>query len=241
MLLISEKLHSMCGRRGGFSSVLSEIVDHRIFFCGKTDEESVLFCLYTAVSNNLSSVSCVMFCTASLQCCPAARRIWEEQPYFSESQVQCRSWGSPKQPCCSNEGTVNRAQQVPAVARNMRKAEHGRRKKRVWLTIIVLSVHIWGIHRLADCFLAKGFCMINDAALCQEDNAAKHTLVSKQAETWSCATGMFYASPRVTIKPWVHVMWHRVITNLSQNKLWFISPAFASVKRKKSSHPVFPT
>lgn len=30
--------------------------------------------------------------------------------------------------------------------------------------------------------------MINDAVLCQ-DNAAKHILVSKQAETWSCATG----------------------------------------------------
>lgn len=34
--------------------------------------------------------------------------------------------------------------------------------------------------------------MINDAVLCQEDNAAKHILVSKQAETWSCATGMLY-------------------------------------------------
>lgn len=44
--------------------------------------------------------------------------------------------------------------------------------------------------------------MINDAVLCQEDNAAKHTLASKEAETWSCATGMPYASsPRVTIKP----------------------------------------
>lgn len=44
--------------------------------------------------------------------------------------------------------------------------------------------------------------MINDAVRCQEDAAAKHILVSKQAETWSCATAMLYAySPRVTIKP----------------------------------------
>lgn len=44
--------------------------------------------------------------------------------------------------------------------------------------------------------------MINDAVLCQEDNAAKYILVSKHAKTWSCATGMLYASsPRVKIKP----------------------------------------
>jgi len=43
--------------------------------------------------------------------------------------------------------------------------------------------------------------MINDAVLCQEEAAAKHILISKQAETRSCAAAMLCAySPRVTIK-----------------------------------------
>lgn len=44
--------------------------------------------------------------------------------------------------------------------------------------------------------------MINDTVQCQEDAAAKHILVSKQAETWNCTTAMLYAySPGVTVKP----------------------------------------
>lgn len=58
-------------------------------------------------------------------------------------------------------------------------------EKRVWLTISIFSVQIWGICRLFECLLAKGFHMINDAVQCQEDAAAKRILVSKQAETWS--------------------------------------------------------
>lgn len=57
-------------------------------------------------------------------------------------------------------------------------------EKRAWLTIIILSVWIWGIYWPLECLLAKGFHMINDAAQCQEEAAAKHILVSKQAETW---------------------------------------------------------
>lgn len=52
-----------------------------------------------------------------------------------------------------------------------------------WLTIIILSVRIWGIYWPLERLLAKGFHMTNDAVQCQEEAAAKHILVSKQAET----------------------------------------------------------
>lgn len=161
---------------------------------------AVPFCLYTAVGNSLSFVSCVCSAlpfSAALQ----PGRSGKSSPTFQNLKYCARVEADQSNPAAPTRGAANRAQQVPAVVRSMRKAEHGRRKK-VWLTIIVLSVHIWGIYRLAERFLAKGFCMINDAVLCQEDNAAKHILVSKQAETWTCATGMLYASsPRVTITP----------------------------------------
>lgn len=82
-----------------------------------------------------------MFFSAALQ----PRGSGKGRSCFSESQIQCKSWGRSKQPAAPVRGTVNRAELVPAVARGMKKAEHGRRKKRLWLTVIVLSVHIWGI------------------------------------------------------------------------------------------------
>lgn len=129
MLLVSEKLHSMCGRRGKFSSVFSATVDHHVFFVGKlmsllfsADEESVPFCLYTAVGNNLSFVSCVC---AALQ--PGGSG--ESSSTFQNPKYSARAGAEKSSPASPVRGTVNRAQQVPAVARRMRKAEHGRRKK----------------------------------------------------------------------------------------------------------------
>lgn len=63
---------------------------------------------------------------------------------------------------------------------------------------------------------SQRFHMMNEAVERQEAAAVKHSLVSKQAETWSCAIAVLCAYSRVTIKPWVGVMWHWVITNLGQ-------------------------
>lgn len=66
MLLVSGKLRRIFGGRKKCSSAFSEAVDHQIFFRGKlmslvfsADEESVPFCLQTAVGNDLSFVSCI--------------------------------------------------------------------------------------------------------------------------------------------------------------------------------------
>lgn len=85
---------------------------------------------------------------------------------------------------------------------------------------------------------SQRFHMINEAVECQEGAAVKHSLVSKRAETWSCAIAMLYAYSRVTIKPWVGVMWHRVITNLGQKQTvgGFLSSAWVSTKKKTSFH-----
>lgn len=136
MLLLSEKLHSICGWRGKFSSVFSETVDHRIFFVGKlvsllfsADEESVPFCLSTAVGNNLSLASCV--CSALLPFSAALQPggSGKRGPTLENPKYSARVRADQSRPAAPMRGTVNRAQQVRAVARSMRKAEHSRRKK----------------------------------------------------------------------------------------------------------------
>lgn len=135
MLLVSEKLCRMFGGRGKFSSAFSETVDHQIFFRGKlmslfsADEESVPFCLHTAVSNDLSFVSCMFsaLLTFSAVLQPSSSgKSWSPLWY---PKCNARVGADQSSPAAPTRGRVNRAQQVTAATRNMRKSGHGRRKK----------------------------------------------------------------------------------------------------------------
>lgn len=53
----------------------------------------------------------------------------KSSPTFQNAKYSARVGADQSSPAAPMRGTVNRAQQVPAVPRNMRKAEHGRRKK----------------------------------------------------------------------------------------------------------------
>lgn len=93
------------------------------------DEESVPFCLHTAVSNNLSFVSCI---SSALLPFNAVLQLGSSgKSCFPLQYLKCNVRVGADQSSCAapTRGRVNRAQQVTAAARNMRKAGHGRRKK----------------------------------------------------------------------------------------------------------------
>lgn len=85
------------------------------------DEESVLLCFPAAVGNTLSFVSCVFSALLPGRAGGSGK---------SHSPLRCpkcnASVGAEQS---SPAGRVNRTQQVTAVARNMRKAGHGRRSQ----------------------------------------------------------------------------------------------------------------
>lgn len=89
------------------------------------DKESVPFCLYAAVSNTLSFLSCA--CSSVLPC--GQEDLGRADPAFQSPKYSAGVGADQSSPAAPVRGTVNRAKLVPAVARGMKKAEHGRRKK----------------------------------------------------------------------------------------------------------------
>lgn len=135
MFLVLKKLCRMFEGRGKFRSAFSETVDHQKFFGGKlmsllfsADEESVPFCSHTRVSNNLLFVSCIFSALCPFSAVPQPGSSGKSRSLCSVPSAR-PELGRPEQPSAPTRARVNRAQEVTAAARNMRKAGQGRRKK----------------------------------------------------------------------------------------------------------------
>lgn len=93
------------------------------------DEESVPFCLHAAVGNNLSFEGCIFSALLPFSAVLQPGSSGESRSPLQYPECNARIGADQSSLAAPTRARVNRTQPVTAVARNMRKAGHCRRKK----------------------------------------------------------------------------------------------------------------